>query len=247
MQGAWYGFATHRDLRAPRPALSCGMQALLEIVRRLRAPDGCPWDRRQTHATLRPYLLEEAAEAADALAFDEPAEAAAELGDVLLQVALHAVIAEEQGEYDYDAIEDAVVRKMVHRHPHVFAGARAGDHRHPHVFAGARAEDEAAVVRRWEELKAAERGGDQRPPEHRVPRSLPALARAARLGEAFEWEPDAGTEGWTVRQIAERPERLGPALLALARVAQRAGIDPELALRDHLEARLEREAAEAGA
>ncbi len=208
------------------------MQALLEIVRRLRAPDGCPWDRRQTHASLRPYLLEEAAEAADALAFDAPAEAAAELGDVLLQVALHAVIAEELGEYDYPAIEDAVVRKMVHRHPHVFAGAPA--------------EDEAAVVRRWEELKAAERGGDRRPPEHRVPRSLPALARAARLGEALDWEPDDGAEGWTVRQVAERPERLGAALLALARVAQRAGIDPELALRDHVEARLEREAAEAG-
>lgn len=197
------------------------MRDLLDIVRRLRAPDGCPWDRRQTHASLRPYLLEEAAEAVDALEHDAPEAVVGELGDVLLQVALHAVIAEEEGAYDYRAIEAAVVAKMIRRHPHVFGDARA--------------DDEAAVVARWEELKTAERGGAPRPAAERVPRALPALARAARLSEALGWEAEDGAEALTAAEVADRPERLGAALLALVEVARRHRIDPELALRDHLE------------
>jgi XTP/dITP diphosphohydrolase len=100
------------------------MEKLLETMRRLRAPDGCPWDREQTHESLRPYLLEEAAEAVDALATADPKVMADELGDVLLQVAFHAVVAEEAGTFGYVDIEASIVEKLVRRHPHIFGTCR---------------------------------------------------------------------------------------------------------------------------
>ncbi|CAN5669655.1 hypothetical protein BH23DEI1_BH23DEI1_24270 [soil metagenome] len=124
------------------------MQELLEIMRTLRAPDGCPWDREQTHESLRPYLLEEAAEAVDALASGDPLTMADELGDVLLQVAFHAVIAEEAGTFAYDDVERAIVEKLRRRHPHVFADVRVADAAH--------------VVRNWQAIKAEERAGAPR-------------------------------------------------------------------------------------
>ena len=98
-------------------------------MRRLRAPDGCPWDREQTHESLRPYLLEEAAEAADALRSSNPVEMADELGDVLLQIAFHAVIAEAAGTFSYEDIEGAIVNKLERRHPHVFGDGESRERR----------------------------------------------------------------------------------------------------------------------
>ena len=92
------------------------MERLLEVMRRLRGPGGCPWDRAQTHESLVPYLLEEASEAADALLEGNPQEMAEELGDVLLQVAFHSVIAEEEGRFTYGDVERAIVEKLIRRH-----------------------------------------------------------------------------------------------------------------------------------
>ncbi|MFC6802639.1 MazG family protein [Deinococcus caeni] len=142
------------------------MQDLLTIMRRLRAPDGCPWDQEQTHDSLRPYLLEEAAEAADAAGSGDPAALSDELGDVLLQVAFHSVIAEEAGTFDYAAVERGIVQKLVRRHPHVFGEASV--------------QDSADVMRTWQAIKAQERGGRPRRPEDRVPAGLGALAREAK-------------------------------------------------------------------
>lgn len=202
------------------------MQKLLEVMRRLRAPEGCPWDREQTHQSLRPYLLEEAAEAVDALAEGEPQEICEELGDVLLQVAFHAVIAEEEGTFGYPDVERTVVEKLMRRHPHVFGEVRVAD-------AG-------EVVRNWQQIKAsekpqAERGADA------VPRSLPALMRAEELGEKLGW-PAADAEA--VRERLEAAARepgaraVGELLLAVVDLARAQGVRAELALRDATEARL---------
>jgi MazG family protein len=204
------------------------MQRLLDIMRTLRAPDGCPWDREQTHESLRPYLMEEAAEAVDAIASGDPRLMADELGDVLLQVAFHAVIAEEAGTFTYDDVERGIVEKLRRRHPHVFADVEVAD--------------AAGVVRNWQAIKARERASAEGPAGAgaRVPRALPALRRAAELDAALAWELDADAPARAPEDVADAPA-IGAALLRLAQVARRAGVDPELALRDHLEARLRRE------
>jgi MazG family protein len=200
------------------------MQRLLEIMRRLRAPDGCPWDREQTHESLRPYLLEEAAEAVDAIASGDPVAMADELGDVLLQVAFHAVMAEEAGTFGYREIETAIVEKLVRRHPHVFAGVEVADAQ--------------GVLRQWATIKAQERGGEPLPAAARVARSLPALRRAAELGRALGWSWDPQLGERSLASVAADPDRLAEALCALAGAAAAAGHDPELLLRDHLQARV---------
>ena len=205
------------------------MQRLLDIMRRLRAPDGCPWDREQTHASLRPHLLEEAAEAVDAIASDDPRRMADELGDVLLQVAFHAVIAEEAGRFGYDDIESAIVDKLVRRHPHVFGDARV--------------DDVDGVMVTWRAAKARERAAAGLPepgPADTVPRGLPALRRAAELDKALGWgvDPSLGGRSLTESVAKGDPDAVGAALLHVVQVARRAGVDPELALRDVLEARV---------
>ena len=199
-------------------------------MRRLRAPGGCPWDREQTHESLRPYLLEEAAEAADALHGDNPAEMADELGDVLLQVAFHAVIAEEAGVFSYEDIEGAIVNKL--------------ERRHPHVFGEVRVENAAQVVANWQAIKATERG--ERAPAERVPRSLPALMRASELGRKLEWpegsfeEVDAllhAVGDTETRTEGDAAAKIGAVLLAVADLARALAVNPELALRDAADAR----------
>lgn len=199
------------------------MNRLLETMRRLRAPGGCPWDQAQTHESLRPYLLEEAAEAVDAIASGDAAHLAEELGDVLLQVAFHAVIGEEEGRFGYADVEDAIVQKLVRRHPHVFGDVAVAD------------ADE--VVRNWQAIKADERGGAPRSPADGVARSLPALRRAADLAAVLGWRvpPELGRRA--LADVAMDPDALAPALLALAQAAADAGLDPELLLRDHVDRR----------
>lgn len=202
------------------------MQKLLDIMRRLRAPDGCPWDREQTHASLRPHLLEEAAEAVDALGHGSDADVVEELGDVLLHIAFHAVIGEEEGAYGYDDIEDAIVRKLVRRHPHVFADREVHG-----------ADD---VVANWDAIKAEERaeaGKSDVSPADSVPRSLPALKRAAGLDSALAWDLRPEDAALSPATASEDPERLGRLLLAAAQAARRAGLDPEVLLRDTVERR----------
>src|SRR5690625_1545377 len=190
-------------------------------MRILRAPDGCPWDREQTHASLRKYLLEEAGEAVDAISSGDTRAIVDELGDVLLQVAFHAVIAEEEGSFDYGHIETAIIEKLVRRHPHVFGDARA--------------EDADEVVSNWQAIKAQEResrGEETQPPAYeRVPASLPALQRAAAVGKILGDKPrDTCNLG---------AQSVGEGLYDIAQLAREHGIDPEVALRETVLARIE--------
>jgi tetrapyrrole methylase family protein/MazG family protein len=212
-----------------------GIGASFEVARRLRAPDGCPWDREQTHESLRPYLLEEAHELLEVIdrGLDD-GKMLEELGDVLFQVAMHAAIAEEAGRFDAARVSEAAAAKMVARHPHVF-----GDEQ----VAGT-----ADVLRLWERRKAEEAARDGRSsetPVDRVPATLPALAwtagmqkRAARVG--FDPEPaegDVDAIGSRARALAaaEGPDQAfqeaGELLLAVVGLARRRDVNPEDALR----------------
>ncbi|MPY65666.1 MazG family protein [Deinococcus sp. SDU3-2] len=200
------------------------MQELLTTLRRLRAPDGCPWDREQTHASLRPYLLEEAAEAVDAVS-EGPQALAAELGDVLLQVAFHSVIAQEAGTFDYADVERGIVDKLVRRHPHVFGDVQV--------------EDADEVIANWQAIKAAERGGRPRRPADQVPAALGALARETG---AQKLAGDAKGDRAGVQAALDRaPDSAGGVAEVLAATvawARSLGVDAEVALREHTQARL---------
>ncbi|HUJ83410.1 MAG TPA: MazG family protein, partial [Candidatus Acidoferrales bacterium] len=160
---------------------------LLALQARLRAPGGCPWDREQTHTSLRTFLLEETHEVLDAMDSGDPRKFSSELGDLLLQIIFHALIASESGQFDIRDVIEAIHTKMVRRHPHVFGDVKA--------------KTSAQVLKNWEKLKAEERrsesgeGKREQKPESilsAVPRALPALMeahqltrRAANIG--FDW------------------------------------------------------------
>ncbi|MGC8875654.1 MazG family protein [Thermus sp.] len=186
-----------------------GMERLLEVMRRLRGPGGCPWDRAQTHESLVPYLLEEASEAADALLKGNPQEMAEELGDVLLQVAFHSVIGEEEGSFSYGDVERAIVEKLIRRHPHVFGEAEA--------------KTPEEVKARWEELKAKE---GKREDPCALPRGLPTLLRAYELQRKGM---DPGSEEGLKEALAKGD--LEEALWQLVGLFAKRGLDPESALR----------------
>ena len=158
-----------------------GIDQLIEIVAKLRGPGGCPWDREQTHATLRAGLLEEAHEVVAAIDNRDDANLREELGDLLLQSVFHAQLAAEEGRFTFDDVAREISTKLVRRHPHVFAA----DH----------CADSAAVLQRWEEIKRAEKGGAPASALDGITGGLPALMhaqktqkKAARIG--FDW-PDA--------------------------------------------------------
>jgi XTP/dITP diphosphohydrolase len=190
------------------------MNDLLLTMRRLRGPGGCPWDQEQTHQSLRPYLLEEAAEAVDALATDDYSHIAEELGDVLLQVAFHAVIAEENKTFSYDDVERSIVQKLIRRHPHVFGDVQVS---------GA---DE--VVTNWQAIKEQEAGG-RRQKVVEVPQSLPALMLAYEFGRKLEW---VSSDAKFDKEKIPTSESVGALLLAVVDYARNNKINPELALRD---------------
>ncbi len=204
----------------------------LAIVARLRGPGGCPWDREQTHASLRKYLLEECYEALEAIDAGPGATArlAEELGDVLLQVGLHAQIGSDDGQFSIRDVLRNINAKLLRRHPHVFGDAQAS---HP-----------AEVEAIWQKLKQSE-GHDQESVLEGVPKSMPALAasqeiqgRAARMG--FDW-PDMGgvldkvreelDEFRQARSPEELEHELGDILAALVNVGRKLNIDSEGALR----------------
>ena len=202
---------------------------LREIVATLRAPDGCPWDRIQTHKSLMPYLLEEASEALEALEEGDPQHLCEELGDLLLEVLLQVQIAEEAGEFTLADVIGGIAAKLVRRHPHVFGEVKL--------------ETPQQVVEQWEELKKEERGGESALAG--VATTLPALAhaqalqrRAARAG--FRW-PEVD-DAWRkleeelgeLREAAtpqQREEEVGDVLFALCDLARWLEVDAELALR----------------
>ena len=195
------------------------MQELLTTMRRLRAPDGCPWDREQTHETLRPYLLEEAAEAADAISAGDLSELPGELGDVLLQVAFHSVIAEEAGTFSYAEVERGIVDKLVRRHPHVFGTVSVSG------------SDE--VVSNWQAIKVQEQGGKERPLSRQIPAALGALAREAQAQKLTKQGRGSAEDVIAALNTADGEAGLGALLAAAVALARAQGVDPEVALRSH--------------
>jgi tetrapyrrole methylase family protein/MazG family protein len=208
------------------------------ISARLRAPDGCPWDRRQTHATLRPFVLEEAYETVDAIERGEPADLAEELGDLFLQVILHAQLAAEEGAFDLTDVYRTLGAKIVRRHPHVFGDVEVAD--------------AAEVLRNWESIKARERAdaGSAPSPFAGIARALPALPasreiqeRASSLG--WDWPAIEGVWDKVHEELAElheaggagdegrdqRLHELGDVLFATVNLARWLKLDPEEALR----------------
>jgi tetrapyrrole methylase family protein / MazG family protein len=212
---------------------SPGIEAIFEVVARLRAPDGCPWDREQTHESLRPYLLEETYELLEAIDAGDDAKMMEELGDLLLQVAMHAEIAAQEGGFDAAKVSEAVAAKMVARHPHVFSTTSVAD------------ADE--VLRNWEHQKAdeARKSGDDGSVVDRVPATLPALAwtlglqkRAARVGfdftsakEAAESVAEEARELATANDSQQTFDEMGDLLFAIVSLARRLKVNPEDALR----------------
>lgn len=209
-----------------------GVDDLLEIMELLRAPGGCPWDRAQTHQSIRANLLEEAYEAAGAIDHMDMANLKEELGDVLLQVVFHARIAQESGAFTFDDVVDGVCRKLVYRHPHVFGRLDA--------------RDDAEALSVWDAQKRSEKGqktaGDAL---DGVARALPALTRASKLQSkaakaGFDWEEvshalDKLSEELdelrtAVREGSNVEEELGDLLFAAVKVGRFAQTDGEQAL-----------------
>ena len=201
------------------------MHDLLSTLRRLRAPEGCPWDREQTHATLRPYLLEEAAEAADAISAGDLLELSGELGDVLLQVAFHSVIAEEAGEFTYQDVEKGIVDKLVRRHPHVFGDVKVSG--------------SAEVVSNWQSIKAPEQGSKPSSAAEKIPRALGALAREQQAHKLTARPKTARSEvSAALGQVADDEAGVAQVLSAVVAWARQLGVDAEVALRAHTDAAL---------
>jgi tetrapyrrole methylase family protein/MazG family protein len=210
-----------------------GVAAIFDVVARLRAPDGCPWDREQTHESLRPYLLEETYELLEAIDSGDDAKMKEELGDLLLQVAMHAEIASEESRFDAAQVSEGVAAKMVKRHPHVFGDVSVAN------------ADE--VLRNWEHQKRdeAREAGSEQSVVDRVPATLPALAwtlglqkRAARVGFDFA-SPAAAAESVAeeARELAaaqggsETFDEMGDLLFAVVSLARSLKVNPEDALR----------------
>jgi tetrapyrrole methylase family protein/MazG family protein len=199
-----------------------------EIIHRLCAPDGCPWDRAQTHASLRTGLLEESYEVIDAIDEGDTDHLYDELGDLLMQVVLHADIAQRHGEFDISDVTTAICQKLIRRHTHIY-GADV-------------ARDEAQVLQLWDSNKMAERSQSSRAEAMRsITRALPASLRAVKV---LKLGAEAGLGDWDLEEIRERCEtllrqpwtgeekeaQLGDLLLALAGMIRCIHVDPEIAL-----------------
>ena len=215
-------------------------QRLVELMRRLRAEDGCAWDREQTLESLRPFVIEEAYEVIDAIDRGDADGLREELGDFLLEAVFLAQISAERGDFDIADSLRAICDKLVRRHPHVF-GQRSADGRAP---------DAGAVRRQWERIKDDERRAAGRAPGAlgSIPESLPALAWANRLGRraatvGFDWTTAAGVQAKVAEELselaaacaggspAEVEEELGDLLFAVASLARHLDVDPETSLR----------------
>jgi len=204
---------------------------LLMIVAQLRDPEtGCPWDREQTHASLKPYVIEEAFEVVEAIDAG-PSKLCSELGDLLLQVALHSQIADEAGTFSITVVLDRLIEKLISRHPHVFGDVSV--------------KDTSDVLKNWEEIKQREL------PAHEsildgVPKGMPALLRALRIGEkaarvGFEWSSVGEIKDKVLEEIAEFAEvsinpstpreriedELGDVLFAISQLARRLNLNAE--------------------
>ena len=208
-------------------------QTLVNIVARLRAPGGCPWDREQTHDSLKRHLLEESYEVIEAIDQGDPAILSEELGDLLVQIAFHADIAKEAGDFQIEEVLRKINSKLVRRHPHVFSDGQAKDARE--------------VEQNWEQIKAQERNdkGEMKSPVQGIPANLPALAYAQlmqdRVSKAgFEWDDIFGVLDKLIEEVAEfkaavtpeeKEHELGDLLFSMVNLTRWAGAHAEDVLR----------------
>jgi tetrapyrrole methylase family protein/MazG family protein len=225
------------DQTAPKDSFSdqelSTFQTLVDIVARLRAPGGCPWDREQTHDSLKRHLLEESYEVIEAIDQGDPGVLSEELGDLLVQIAFHADIAREAGDFQLEEVLHKINSKLVRRHPHVFADGQVKDARE--------------VEKNWEQIKAQERKakGEVKSPVQGIPADLPALAYAQlmqdRVGKAgFEWDDISGVLDKLVEEVAEfkaaatpeeKAHELGDLLFTMVNLTRWNGVHAEDVLR----------------
>jgi MazG family protein len=229
----------------PEPA-GAKFDTLVDIMRVLREPGGCPWDREQTHASLRPFVLEETYEVLEAIDSGSPADLREELGDFLFEAVFLARLSEEAGEFSIGDAIDAICAKLVRRHPHVFA--RGADEQEM---------SSAQVLEKWETLKAKERTAGGQPSAKPkttlsgVPKTLPSLLRAYELSAraaavGFDWagpgdvlekieeevaEVRQEVESGATADLSRAEEEMGDLLFAMANLSRKLGIEPESALR----------------
>ncbi len=216
---------------------------LVQIMQRLLAPGGCPWDREQTLETLRAYVIEEAFEVVDAIDSGDSGSLKEELGDLLLQVVFQAELARDKGWFGPNDVIESICDKLVRRHPHVFGELQANDSR--------------AALQNWEAIKAQENGPKGRGRLDGVPLAMPALLRAFRIGEkaaqvGYDWSDAAHVRVKVNEELSELDAaiayqdldaveaELGDVLFAVASLARKHGLDPEMALRKTLQRFTER-------
>lgn len=219
-------------MKNDREGKRADFKSLVDLMARLRSPGGCPWDREQTPASLKPYILEEAYEVIAAIEEEDWDELPSELGDLLLQVVFQARLGEEAGRFDISDVLESVVAKMTRRHPHVFGDASVND--------------AAGVMTNWEKIKRRE--SPERSVTAGVDSRLPALLRSHRIQEkvgrvGFDWESPEGAlekvreefeefrEAWATEPPERAEEEMGDLLFALVNAARLAGINAEEALR----------------
>jgi tetrapyrrole methylase family protein/MazG family protein len=208
---------------------STNFTELKDIISKLRSPEGCPWDRQQTHLSLRPYLIEECYEVLEVLEDGAPSELCEELGDLLLQIMLHAQLADEEGQFTIEDVVRGISNKLIHRHPHVFGDVDV--------------KDAVEVRHNWEALKNAERKENESLLSS-VPRSMPALSysqsiqrRVASVG--FDWEKTEDILEKLAEEVGEiiqakskeeKTREFGDLVFVLVNIARRLDIDLETAL-----------------
>ncbi|MEI8340550.1 MAG: nucleoside triphosphate pyrophosphohydrolase [Verrucomicrobiota bacterium] len=212
--------------------MSDSITELREIVARLRAPGGCPWDREQTHASLKSDLIEEAYEVMEAIDRKDDAHLAEELGDFLLQVVMHCQIASEEKRFDFDEVARLVGEKLIRRHPHVFGDVKA--------------DDSETVLKNWDQIKREEKGGTESILDH-VSAALPALMRAGKVQKraarvGFDWADVHGVVEKIHEELAEveaamqgsdrdhLEQEIGDLLFTVVNLSRKAKFDAELVL-----------------
>ena len=236
--GAW-GFYSRGTFMEPLPKTAADaldprftpLEQLLRIMARLRAPDGCPWDREQNHASLRQSVIEEAYEVAAAINSGDDANLREELGDLLLQVVFHSQMAGEEGRFVFDDCVRSIVEKLVRRHPHVFGSENAAD--------------SDAVLTRWEEIKRAEKGVKAASALDGISEGLPGLMRAEKVQKraakvGFDWSEVPPVIAKVREELAELEEaigdpdkvedELGDLLFAVVNLSRKLKVDGEVAL-----------------
>ena len=215
------------------PEIRNKFESLVEVVGHLRGPEGCPWDKEQTHNTLTQYAIEEAFELAEAIDHEDTAGTIEELGDLLLQVVLHSEIARQEGRFTLNDVIEGITNKMIHRHPHVFADTKV--------------KDSSEVLHNWSLIKEAEKKKENSPFAS-IPKALPSLIRAQKIGAKtvrynFDWAKPSDVlnkldeevaelkEAISTQSKAHQQEELGDTLFTLVQLARHLDFDAEQSLR----------------